>query len=75
MSLLDIYLLLLGLFGALAVTSVVSALLQEGSLRVTVVLLAITGGFYVLAKRGSEGSVTGNDISAAISKLVNMVLG
>lgn len=75
MSAYEIYLLVGALFGALAVISIASAILNEGSARATAILIAVGAVFFFLAKQSNGGVVSIHDISPSINKVISMLLG
>lgn len=70
----ETYLLLGSFFGALAIISVSSVLLNEGSVRGAVICVALAAGLLFMAKQNTDGIMSINDIPPAINKLISNFL-
>ncbi len=71
----EIYLLAGGLFGSLAIISIISAILGEGSPRSTAIMVLIAASCLFMAKRNTDGVVSIDDIPPAINKLIGVISG
>ena len=75
MSTYEITLLVGALFGAMAILSFASMILDRGSVRIFLTCLVIAAGSLYLAHRNGENGLNMNDLPPTLGKVVQWVRG
>lgn len=71
----EIYLLIGTFFGALSLMSFASVVLDQGSIRIFLVVAVVTGASLYMADSVSDDGVKRQDIAPAIAKLIKAIGG